>query len=462
MKEPKYEQIKSSLNLQLNDDGLLECRGRIQGKYPVYLPEDAVFTRKLVRQVHCETLHGGVGLTMAAVREKYWVQRLRRLVKKATKECWGCKRFQASAIAAPPPGLLPTDRTEGTTAFEVVGVDFAGPIRYRKGRYREGKAYIALFACSLTRGVHFEVLPSLETEKFIRCLKRLITRRGRPKTLYSDNGRTFIKAAKWLKTVQQDEKVQGYLKQEKIKWKFNLPLAPWWGGQFERLIGIVKRAFNKTIGAATLTWDELNDVILDVEIQLNRRPLNYVEDDVELPTLTPSAFLFQRSNLLPEQEPWRDETLELRKREKYLKSCKDQIWRRWTREYLMALRERHNLNHKQKNFQVAVGDVLVRADEKNRYKWPMGVVRQLYPGRDGVVRAVQVDTGKGQFDRPIQHLYPLELSCDRDSPCPPTLNPKAEVFRPRRAAAAVAIDGIRAAALHEELDSLEFFICFLS
>ena len=48
MKEPKYEQIKSSLNLQLNDDGLLECRGRIQGKYPIYLPEDAVFTRKLV------------------------------------------------------------------------------------------------------------------------------------------------------------------------------------------------------------------------------------------------------------------------------------------------------------------------------------------------------------------------------------------------------------------------------
>ena len=34
---PSYPQIKSSLNLQPNKDGLLECHGRIQGKYP-YIP----------------------------------------------------------------------------------------------------------------------------------------------------------------------------------------------------------------------------------------------------------------------------------------------------------------------------------------------------------------------------------------------------------------------------------------
>ena len=350
---PNYPQIKSSLNLQPNKDGLLECRGHIQGKYPIYLPEDATFTRKLVRRVHCETLHGGVGLTMAAIREMFWVPRLRRLVKKVTKDCWGCKRFQVTAVAAPPPGPLPTNRTEGTTAFEVAGVDFAGPIRYRKGSNREGKAYIALFACSLTRGVHLELLPSLETGKFLPCLKRFIARRGRPKTLYSDNGGTFVKASKWLKGVQRDEEIQGLLEQQEIRWHFNLPRAPWWGGQFERLIGVVKRAFNKTIGATTLTWDELNDVILDVEVQINRRPLSYVDDDVQLPILTPSAFLFQRSNMLPEQEPWREKDVDLRRREKYLRSCKDQLWRRWTREYLTALRERHNLNHKCKRFEVA-------------------------------------------------------------------------------------------------------------
>ena len=95
---------------------------------------------------------------------------------------------------------------------------------------------------------------------------------------------------------------------------------------------------------------------------------------------------------------------------------------------------------------------LSKRKRKNRNKWPMGVVQQLYPGRDGVVRAVQVDTGKGQLERPIQHLYPLELSCDRERGCPSVLNPQAEAFRPRRQAAAVARDGITAVAL-QELDS---------
>ena len=169
---------------------------------------------------------------MAATRGTFWVPRLRRLVKKVTKNCWGCKRFQATAIAAPPPGPLPSKRTEGTTAFEVAGEDFAGPIRYHKGSNQEGKVYIALFACSLTQGVHLELLRSLETVKLLLCLKRFIARWGRPKTLYSDNEGMFVKASKWLKGVQRDEKIQGFLEQQEIQWRFNLPRAPWWGGQF--------------------------------------------------------------------------------------------------------------------------------------------------------------------------------------------------------------------------------------
>ena len=36
----------------------------------------------------------------------------------------------------------------------------------------------------------------------------------------------------------------------------------------------------KVIGGATLSWNELTEVLLDVETQVNRRPLGYVEDDV--------------------------------------------------------------------------------------------------------------------------------------------------------------------------------------
>ena len=35
----QFQEDKLKLNLQINQDGLLECRGRIQGDYPIYLPD---------------------------------------------------------------------------------------------------------------------------------------------------------------------------------------------------------------------------------------------------------------------------------------------------------------------------------------------------------------------------------------------------------------------------------------
>lgn len=109
---------------------------------------------------------------------------------------------------------------------------------------------------------------------------------------FSDNGRTFIGAAHWLKEIKKDEQLQSYLVEERITWRFNLSRAPWWGRQFERLVGVFRRAFYKTIRGGMLSWTELCELVLKVEPQLNRCPLSYVEQDVQLPLLTPASFLF--------------------------------------------------------------------------------------------------------------------------------------------------------------------------
>ena len=55
-------------------------------------------------------------------------------------------------------------------------------------------------------------------------------------------------------------------------------------------------------------------------------------------------------------------------------------------EYLRGLRECHNLKQSRKQFTFAVGDVvIIRSDERNRGKWPLGTVEQLYTGRDSVI-----------------------------------------------------------------------------
>jgi hypothetical protein len=73
-----------------------------------------------------------------------------------------------------------------------------------------------------------------------------------------------------------------------------------WGGQFERLIGLFKRAFYKTIGNGTLKWEELEELILDIEVALNNRPLSYLEDDIKLSALTPNTMLNINPSILPE------------------------------------------------------------------------------------------------------------------------------------------------------------------
>ena len=105
--------------------------------------------------------------------EKYWTPRLRSIVKRVTKDCHTCKRFRAIAVANPPAGNLPRDGTEGNTALQVVGVDYAGPIKYLQKNKREGKAYVILYACSLTRATYLELLPNQETSEFLRSFATL-------------------------------------------------------------------------------------------------------------------------------------------------------------------------------------------------------------------------------------------------------------------------------------------------
>ena len=454
----EFAMDKQQLNLCKDSSDIFVCHGRIQGEYPQYLPSRSLLSEKMVMNAHINTLHGGVSLTMEYIRRSYWIPRLRQLTKKIIRSCNWCKRFQTRSFPAPPEGNLPTDRTEGTRPFQVVGVDYAGPLTYRRRRKYEGKAYIVLFACSLTRALYLEILPDLTTEEFLKCLKRFIARKGRPEKIYSDNAKTFSAAAKWLKKVMKEEQIQHVLGVNHIKWQFNLSKAPWWGGQYERLVGLVKQSMYKTLGRAYLTWGELEEVMLDVETTLNNRPLGYVEDDIQLPILTPNMMMFGLTNHLPVEDASSVEDVGLRKRARYLQRCKDSLWARWTGEYVRSLRERHNLKHKKNAPTIKEGEVvLIKGEERNRGRWKVGVITSLIVGRDGVVRAARVRTGKSFLERAIQHLYPLELSCDlcetQDS-SNGQLNAQAQEFRPRRRAAVQAAEAVRVTLQEEEESTL--------
>ena len=110
------------------------------------------------------------------------------------------------------------------------------------------------------------------------------------------------------------------------------------------------------------------------------------------------------------------------------------------------------MKHNKRQLSVTSGDVvIIKGNKKNCGQWKLGIVDELFPGSDGVIRAVKLRAGKSYLERPIQHLYPLELSCNRttDKPKAP-LNAEAPTFRPTRDAAVAARVRIQSIASDEE------------
>ena len=92
----------------------------------------------------------------------------------------------------------------------------------------------------------------MSTEEFLAALRRFVARRGKPAQIISDNAKQFKQASStlditWHEMLHNPE-VQTYSSNQRIKWKFIVELSPWMGGFYERLIGVTKRAFMKSIG----------------------------------------------------------------------------------------------------------------------------------------------------------------------------------------------------------------------
>ena len=85
----------------------------------------------------------------------------------------------------------------------------------------------------------------------------------------------FKATADWIKTIRKSERLQDYLAGDNIRWQFNLAKSPWWGGLYQRLIEEIKKALHKTLGWSCLFYEAFKSVIMDVERNLNNRPLIY-------------------------------------------------------------------------------------------------------------------------------------------------------------------------------------------
>ena len=371
-------------------------------RYPIVLDSKHLSTRRVILYIHLKLNHAGTEIVMNNLWKKFWILRYRRTVRSIVHKCTACRRHAARNMEAPFTPL-PENRVREAAAFEVVGIDYAGPLFLKEGC----KAYICLFTCAVYRAVHLELVTSLSKEEFIEAFRRFIARRGRPSVVYSDNGRNFVGLANLLRKINW-QKIQRYCSLSQIEWNFNPPSAAWWGGWWERLIRILKDLLRRTLRRTSLSYEEMNTVLCDCEAVINSRPLTYMtEESTETMAITPDMFIRDVKEAGVSDLDQISKT-NFAKRIRYRQSLKEELRRRFRIQYLGLLSRRTKC--KSSFTQVAVGDVvLVGNDTQRRLDWPLAIVKEVFPGKDGHTRVVRLKTEKGELIRPIQRLIPLEV-----------------------------------------------------
>ena len=246
--------LKNQLGLRIDENGILQCHGRLISDnlpestiFPKLLPKNHAFTNLVISSFHEKLMHAGVSHALSAIRKEFWIPQGRASVKKVLRNCRRCRRHQGGPYRMPQMAPYPPSRIEESAPFTCTGLDYLGPLYVKvNDESVTQKVWICLFTCLAVRAVHLELVNDMSAEQFLLCLRRFIARRGKPKQTISDNAPQFkltkstVEEAWQFATTNPD--TQSYLANERIEWSFIIELAPWMGGFYERLVGLVKQA----------------------------------------------------------------------------------------------------------------------------------------------------------------------------------------------------------------------------
>lgn len=419
---PKNSKI-ISLNPFLDNKGLIRVGGRLVNskltpdqKYPILLPSKHFITKSILWEMHKRLHHCGQEQLLAAVRLKYWPISARRVIKSVIHNCVPCFKVNPT-IPQHFMGDLPSSRvTESTKPFDVVGIDYAGPLQvkesHRRGKIHIIKAYVAVFVCFKTKAVHLELVSMLTTEAFLAALMRFTARRGICREIHSDNATNFVGANQRLREIYEfiansSDEIATDLARQQIKWCFIPSRSPHFGGLWEATIKTIKRNFYKTVQNSVLTFEESYTLLTGIEACLNSRPITPISTSPnDLLALTPSHFLIGETLLQPPEKNLINVPCNLLSRWQHLQKLRQYFWKRWSFEYLQQLQTRNKWFLKSENLKLGLVVVLIE-ENVPPLKWKLGLINELFPGKDGIVRVVSVKTANGILQRSIKKLCVL-------------------------------------------------------
>ena len=378
-----------SLSPFIDSKGVMRAKGRLrkadlsfETKHPIILPSKHRAVELYLNFQHKVFHHEGVEYIRNEVQKKFWIFGLRNALRAVKHNCVMCRLFTNSKT--PQMSDLPTDRlTSNVRPFTNSGVDYFGPFEVKIFR-RTVKKWVCLFTCLSVRAVHLELVDSLDTAACIDAVHRFVARRGQPQSIISDNGTNFVGAAREFKEAFQElqkETVTNKLAEKGIKWSFNPPAAPHFGGVWERLVRSCKKALFNVLGKQSLSEDKLRTVLCIVEQLINNRPLTDVSGDVaDLEPLTPNHFLIGQISVNWPNALFSGTAASYRKLFRDQNSILVSVWNRWMSEYLPSLQQRTKWA-KEEPEELKVGDLVWIIDKNTHpFNFPLGRLEELFKG----------------------------------------------------------------------------------
>lgn len=419
------EPSKKLANLRpIYTDGLLRVGGRLdrsqlpfESRHPIILSDKDPVIRLLIRQMHVEHLHIGQSGLMNAMRQRYWLLNARSTIRQITRKCVKCFRVNPTNTTQLM-GNLPASRVVPSPPFAVTGVDYAGPFLVKQGTRRPAlvKSYVAVFVCMTTKAIHLEAVSDLSTDAFLAALKRFIGRRGIVEQLHSDNATNFRGAHHELNSLfeqfrnqQAIDTIDDFCRTREIEWHFIPPDAPELGGLWEAAVKSAKTHLKRIVGNVKLTFEELSTVLVEIGAVLNSRPLFAVSNDPADPlVITPAHYLIGRPlTSIPEPSLENAKATRLT-RWQHLQLMREHFWRAWSRDYLNTLQPRKRNLRTMPNLRE---NMIVLLHDRNQppLNWKLGRITVVYPGDDGLVRAVDVLVGGSCYRRPTTKISVLPI-----------------------------------------------------
>ncbi|XP_015119042.1 uncharacterized protein LOC107042495 [Diachasma alloeum] len=298
---PRNHQL-ANLTPVLDHQGIMGLEGRLKNSQlnpdenpPIILPRKSRFTTLMIEEAYRKILHGRIQFTLAHTRQWCWIIGGRGTVRAYILRCAVCARHRGK-LAQQQMGQLPATRISPARAFLHTAVDYAGPFDILKWRPTNAQP-----------AVHLELGNRQTTATFTGAYKRFTGRRGIPAVMYSDNATTFFGAADILEKIyrqpsEENQRVQAALATHGTQWSFSPPRVPHFGGKWEAAVKSTKHHLKRVLGSTTLTYEELNSMIIQIEACLNSRPICLMSDDPDdLQALTAGHFLIgEPLQLIPE------------------------------------------------------------------------------------------------------------------------------------------------------------------